>query len=190
MAIQFETALEAFYGIAGGIAQLDVNSRLPLATLPQSGIWRVIDTRSTPITHTAGATTEQALATITIPGGSLGQFGIIRIHSGWTSTGSGTKTFRIRFGGASGDQYLASSVTTQLTLFDMKIIRNQSSVSSQRGQVAANPIGGFGQTTGTTFVTGSRNTAVDQDVVFSVQVGTGGDSATLEFCIVEVHYKN
>jgi hypothetical protein len=134
---------------------------------------------ATGMSHT-GNTNETALATISIPGGAMGLNGGLLIYTTWTYTNSGNnKTLRVRFGGASGTQYLASTTTTTATLSDFRKIRNRNSASAQIGNTA----GGAGSTFGTTasaVTTSSVDTTAAVDLVISAQLASAGETITLE----------
>lgn len=154
------------------------------------GLWRVVHKVTVPVGHTAGATTETLISGFTLPGGSLGPNGLLRITTQWRGTGTGNKTMRIRFGGTTlaGDIYLAVVMTTQLSNMTQHIIRNQNNQAIQEGMPLGTPVGGFGTTTAVTDGAGTRNTAVDQLVEFSAQVAGAGENLSIKTAIVECVY--
>lgn len=126
-----------------------------------------------------GTTNETALATCTIPAGSMGTSGGLLIYSTWSVTSSANnKTPRIRFGGASGTQYLSVILTTSATLGDVRRIRNRGAVNSQVGGFS-NSQTGVGSSTGAVS-TSSVDTSASVDLVASCQLASSAESCTLE----------
>jgi hypothetical protein len=131
------------------------------------------------MSHT-GNTDETALATVSIPAGAMGLNGGLLIYSTWTTTNSGNnKTPRVRLGGIAGTAFVGPTITTTATFSDIRRIRNRNSASAQVASTGA----ATGLSTGTTTVavtTGTVNTAVAQDLVFSAQLANGTETITLE----------
>jgi hypothetical protein len=129
-------------------------------------------------------TTEDVLATITVPASMMGIKGGVIITTLWSCTNNAnTKTARIRFGGIGGTAFqgiaLASAASGRLACE----IRNRSVTNSQVGPSTGNP--GFG-TGGSTITTAAVDTTADVSIVISGQKGTAGDTLTLEGYTVEI----
>lgn len=124
-----------------------------------------------------GSTSETVLATLSLPGGTLGPNGVITIDALWSHTANANaKTLRARLGGLSGVVFATSTSTaSSLSGRLAGYIQNRNSVSSQ---VASSAIG---FTAGTAAVnTATLNTATAQDIVITGQLGVGTDSMKLE----------
>lgn len=133
----------------------------------------------------AGAdTTEDTLATITIPANIIGPNGSVEVLTLWSYTNSANnKTLRVRFSGASGTQYLNTAVTTTATLQHLAIIRNVNSASSQKA--GYNGTVSF-STSGNAPVTSSVDTTAATTVVITGQKASSGETLTLESYEVRV----
>jgi len=152
--------------------------------LNSEGKSRILASSGVGVTHT-GDTNETVLATVTIPAGIMGLNGALRINSLWsTPGGSGnTKTLKIRLGGISGSTFLSVALTTTLGFIDInRIIQNRNSASSQVSKNIASSIA----TTGAAATTASVNTSAAQDLVFTAQLASAGESITLEQYLVEL----
>lgn len=148
--------------------------------------WQVIAASAVAAAHT-GDTNETALATITIPGGSMGANGVLRITATWSMTNSAnSKTIRYRLGGIGGSALRTYGFTTTGSYRESIMIANRNSEASQLGGPPGTSVpGGFGLTSGA-FVTGTVNTANDQDFVISGQLANSGETITLESYTVEL----
>lgn len=134
---------------------------------------------------TPASTTEEVLATITIPAGIIGDNGQLRVYTLWSSTSSAnTKTPRVRFGGTSGTAFLSATLTTSATTQVMTLIRNRSSASSQVGNVAT-VTASFGVSSGS-ITTATVDTSVATTLVITGQKAVSGETLTLESYTVEV----
>lgn len=148
--------------------------------------WYVLAQSSVAVTAPAD-TTEDTLATITIPAGAMGPNGRLRITTVWTITNSvNNKTLRIRLSGIGGTQFMNSIQTLVTTVRDQHEIQNRNSASSQLGWNAASS-GGFG-TSSNAVVTGAIDTSVQTTLVITGQKATSGEVLTLESYIVELFY--
>ncbi len=152
------------------------------------GTWRVVDRVSVASSHT-GSTAETALATLTLPGGSLGPNGALRITAVFSYSGTASaKTMRCRLGGSglSGAQVanLASSSASSMLL--QRMIQNRNVENAQIGPSATTG-SSFGPSSNGIF-TASVDTSVDQPIVFSGQLVTAAETIALESCLLEVAY--
>jgi hypothetical protein len=132
-----------------------------------------------------GTAAETVLASIVIPGGSMGPYGVVRVHSLWSVTNSAnTKTLRVRFGGLTGAQYMAVALGAALTAQELTLIRNRGSQASQVG-FANTPAASLGSSS-TALVTSSVDTSADVQLVITGQLATTTESIVLESFSVEL----
>lgn len=138
------------------------------------------------ITNT-GNTTENTLATISVPANTLGANGIIRVAMLWTTDGNtNTKTMRVRFNNTVFWAITHSSAT-HLTGQALAIIRNRNATNSQVGMA----LNVSGYTTGFNgaVITSSHDTTGALDLTITAQcVTSGSDNIYLEGYNVEVQY--
>ena len=146
----------------------------------------------TPTGITAGAyvggTTEAILASLTIPGGSMGANGMIRAQSSWgCSNSANTKTARTRLDGTLFGQI---SVTTSASFSMMNGIKNrgnpaiQFQASSGSGG-PANTLGGAPSSSNNNAQT-TIDTTVDTTLTFRGQLAVATDFMILEACTIEI----
>ena len=152
-----------------------------------AGLWWPLASSAVGVSCPAD-TSEDILATITVPAGAIGANGQLRIWQLWSCTNNAnSKTMRVRLGGVSGTQFLNAGVASIASWQNVTIIRNRNSQSSQIGY--ANNQGTPFAITTTTNQTGAVDTSASQDIVISGQKGTAGDALTLEAYMVELYYK-
>jgi hypothetical protein len=144
---------------------------------------RVLASSGVAVSHT-GNTNETTLATVAIPAGLMGLNGTLRIDCLWSVTNSGNnKTTRFRLGGLSGTAYFSLASTTVASVRGFRNIQNRGSAASQISEWS----GGLGPgSTASAVTTGTVNTAVAQDLVFTAQLASAGETITLERYIVEL----
>lgn len=125
-----------------------------------------------------GTTAETVLATLSLPGGTLGPNGVITVDAIVSAVGTaGTKAVRARLGGATGMVFgISSGTATAIGGRLTGYAQNRNNVASQIG---AGDNQAFTFATGA-LVTGSIDTASTQDIVITGQLGAAGDSLTLE----------
>lgn len=129
-------------------------------------------------------TNEELLATVVIPGNSIGPHGLIRCMSFWTVTNNAnSKTARIRLGGFGGTIYNSFTLTSSTSGQTFCIIRNIGVVDAQIGISSVAPP--FGITTFGTINT-TYDTTQDLEVVFTSEKSVGGDIMVLRGYSVEV----
>jgi hypothetical protein len=133
---------------------------------------------------TPADTTEDTLATITVPAGLIGANGAIRIKGRFSFTNNANnKTVRIRYSGGAGTLILNKTYTTQLLVsFDL-IMSNSNSPSSQV-VTATGFDGGGGVFVFTT--TAAIDTTASTSLVFTGTKASAGDSLTLDGYTIEV----
>jgi len=150
--------------------------------LPASGVLK----QSAVPASVTGTVSETTLATIAIPAGADGPNGLTRVTTKWTiPSNANTKTPRIRLGGVSGTVVATVSHTTNTTAFLQVDIENRGATNSQFSQ----PRGNRGTDTVMTVfapVASAVDMSVAQSVVISGQLGSAGDTMTLESYTVEL----
>ena len=131
---------------------------------------------------TINNTSEQFLATVTIPAGRLGPNGLVRVITFWTLTNNANvKTPRIRLGGQAGTILWSPAMASFATFKGHAVFINRGAQNSQVAGDAA-----FGGTAGAV-ATAAIDTAAAQDLVISAQKATGTDTMTLEAYMVELN---
>jgi len=136
-----------------------------------------------------GTTSETVLATIPIAAGAIGANGILRVTSLWGVTNSANNkilTWRL---GASGNG-IAGDIfgqTTQTVVAAMRMQQQVQNRNSTASQVVLSGIGtgGWGTTTAG-IATGTRDTSVALDLVFTGQLANTGETITLHSYTVEL----
>jgi hypothetical protein len=127
---------------------------------------------------TANGASFQTLRTISIPGGTLGSDnGVAFEFRVRRTTGAGTLTWRLLYGGSTMVAFTASTVaTTKITgvLFGDGATNAQRMHAEESRSVAP-----------ATSVTAAVDSTADQDLVLQVDFGTDGDVVTLDFECVE-----
>lgn len=132
--------------------------------------------------HT-GNTAETTMATITVPGGTLGVNGSLRISLLWSYSGNtNTKTMRTYFGGTAFNTATQSTAVNAAQSQEI-LIRNRGAANSQIGP-PANQSGGIGA--GSAVITASIDTTVNQNIVITGQLANSADTITLEAYTIEV----
>jgi len=125
----------------------------------------------------AANTTENVLATITVPANTLGLNGSVEILATWAMTNSANnKTTRVRFSGAAGTEFQNRIITTQASSQQLTSISNSGAANSQRGMGVGST--GIGETTNAVVV-GSVDTTADTTIVLSGQKALAGETLTL-----------
>lgn len=142
--------------------------------------WRRTSSGDQVIAHSAAAltapadTSENALVSLTIPGGVIGANGAVITHEKWSYTNSANaKTFRVRYGST---LMYAFGATTTTAFIKSTFITNRNSESSQIGD---SNVAAFGTTT-QTFYTGTVDTSADFTLNITGQKASGGESLILE----------
>lgn len=131
-------------------------------------------------------TTEDQLASITLPANSLGANGGCRIHTLWTCTNNANnKTMRVRWSGAAGTQMLNTTQTTVAFFRDVREFWNQNATNSQRYHAGSNPYGPGASVPATMAV----DTTASTTVVITGQKANSGDTLTLNWYAVELFYQ-
>jgi hypothetical protein len=142
----------------------------------------------------AANTSENVLATVTIPAGAMGPNGVLRLESMWSFTGSAnSKTLRARLGGIGGTAYLGYATTTasHIAFGDQRRIMNRNSAASQVGANGTVLVGGLPTVfafSATAATTSTIDTSAATTLVFTGEKATGAETLTLESYLVEVLY--
>ncbi len=127
---------------------------------------------------TGSDTTEDVLATITIPAGLMTANGKLEIETLWAiNNNANNKTFFVRFGGTAGTPYLNVAATAAVAFQNHVNIQNAGSVSSQVGF----PVGTANSYAagGNPMTTSAVNTAAATTLIISGQKATATDTLTL-----------
>ena len=149
------------------------------ATLP----WR--EAITVEASHT-GDTDETEVGKITVPGGSMGPNGVVRIFTSFRGMGAGYHYFRIYFGGLEIKEtyYAANNLMVDVL---PTFVWNRDSVSSQgSGHGHANV---HVRTTEAPF-NGEVDTSQDVDISLRVKNAVPGETAYLSFVFVEAFYRD
>lgn len=165
--------LRSVKGSALTSAEVDTNFRSYPQILASSGA---------AIANT-GNTTENTLVTVTVPAGSMGANGFLRITTVWTTTNNGnTKTMRVKF---NGTNFTAFSHTTSVGAQVLTMIRNRNSESSQVGAASSS----YYSAGAAAHITSSHDTTGALNITITAQcVTSGSDTITLEGYTVELGY--
>lgn len=137
-------------------------------------------------------TTEDILATISIPAGALGINGWIRLTTAYTQTNNANaKTYRTRFSGLSGTVVSADNATAQAIFRRMYLMANRGVTNSQVWNSAGTNdeagTGGLGIKGGIyALATTAVDTTVVSTIVITGQKAVSGDTLTLESYLVEL----
>ena len=134
-----------------------------------------------PNASVTGTTTETTLSSLTIPGGLLGADGAIRVTAIFSFTGTaGIKTMRAKYGTLTFVN--SGPVVSTLSASISRTIANTTATA----QVAVPITAAEGNAQGTSLLSGTVDSTVDQPLVFTVQLANIADSATLQKVIVEI----
>lgn len=131
-----------------------------------------------------GDTNENTLATITIPAGAMGLNGALRVTSVWSATNNAnSKTIRLRLGGIGGTAFLAANIANAASARDTdRLVQNRGAANSQVSYAAAS----VAATTSSATTTGTIDTSVSTTLLITAQLGSAGDTVTLEGYTVEL----
>lgn len=130
-------------------------------------------------------TVENVLATVTIPGGTMGPNGSLRVLCLFSHLNSiNVKTLRVRLNGIGGTVYAAVIGTSLLQSRFLVQLFNRGVQDSQVGGDAAD-VEGLGSSTAA-LVTSTIDTSLDRTLVLTAQKATGAEAVTLEAYSVEV----
>lgn len=135
-----------------------------------------------PVFDCPNDTLENTALTYTLPGGTLGANGHLRIRSYWTFTNNANaKTTRVRACGAAGSIFGSLTHSSQTFNIDEVWIMNLGSESSNKGFAIS--INNSNQAESATFTV---NTASDCNIVISCQKGLATDNFKLLGYQIEV----
>lgn len=131
-----------------------------------------------------GTTNETTLATIAVPGGSMGPNGQIEIVTHWTYTSSANnKIFRIKLGATT---FWQLTVTTNVNLQTYCRICNRNSAASQVVFTLSGGTSGFGQS-GSAITTGTENTDTTLNMTITAQLANAGETIQLESYLAKLY---
>lgn len=150
-----------------------------------AGLWYPL-AKSAVAVNCPADTSEDILATVTIPAGAMGANGQLRVWSQWSYTNSANNKFlKIRLGGIGGTAHFAVAVTTSAEFSDFRHIANRNSQSSQiGGPGGSSPFG----STSNPVSTSAIDTSASTTLVFTGQKVSSGETITLEAYGVDLLY--
>jgi hypothetical protein len=149
---------------------------------PDQG-WQIVAQSGVSVSHT-GNTSETTVATIAIPAYRMGANGRLRVTAHYSyPNNANNKITRTRFGGL---QMVATTNTTTLQQRVQCEIANRNSHASQIVSVPG-VAAGFGNST-SAVLTQAVNTASNQNITLTVQLGDAADTIVLESYVVELFY--
>lgn len=167
--------------LASGVSAIDaLNSETAQAIVVAGGGTRMLDGNAVQVTAPSD-TSQNTLFSTTVPGGAMGDRGIVCVKFWATTTGSSNKVFRVKYGGATiGTCTLTTSVLVQTEFY----FQNRGDPSVQVGQT--NSAQSYREQASGSFLTTAVNSDVDQELSLTVQKTTGTDDVILESWSVEV----
>lgn len=131
-----------------------------------------------------GTTNETTLATITVPGGSMGPNGQFEAVLHFTYTNSANnKTLRLKFGGTTFWQ-VAATTTANYQVYIR--VCNRNSNSSQVHFTLTAGTSGLGQS-GSAVTTGTIDTSSDQNILITGQLANSGETIQLESYLIKMY---
>jgi hypothetical protein len=137
------------------------------------------------VTAPLSDTSEQVLATITVPANTLGLNGVLRIHTRWNfTTSANIKSMRVRFSGAAGAQHAAVSATAATSAILETRIANAGSTSAQVGHTML--VSNGTASPGVGGAAGVVDTTAATTIVISGEKALGSETLTLTAYMVEV----
>jgi hypothetical protein len=134
-----------------------------------------------PGSYTQTTAANIVLLSVSIPAGSMGPNGSIRVEKMGVAAGSGSKNIQTEMAGSSFASY---SATTQTSFRVIDWIQNSASESANVG----NSFNGIGLSASGTLLRRTVNTAVAQSLTFTFNMATATDFIGLEMATVEVTY--
>ena len=133
----------------------------------------------------AGAvTTEETLATITVPANAMGANGRLHIRAYWTNNNDASlKTMRLRFSGAAGTVFFTAALTTTTEVAIDGFIANRNATNSQASSFL---ISNQSTASSLAITTGAIDTTAATTIVLTGQKADAADTITLESYSVEL----
>jgi hypothetical protein len=145
-----------------------------------SGLVTVLASTAVAVSHT-GDLTDFTLATIAIPGNSMGLSGAIRVTTQWSMTNNAnSKTLNIKYAGTA---YLASTLASNASARIQSQWQNRNATNSQVGNSTIQ--GNFSGNANAAITTAVDSTA-DQNITLTGQLANAADTITLESYLVEL----
>lgn len=131
-----------------------------------------------------GASTEQVMATYTLPGGLMTPWSQLEIIVLWSFTNSAnTKILRVRqssVGGGTYDPYFYFAGTTTASVQNICVIRSNNSISAQKGfGIGTGGVSGLGALSASLSAF-NRNLANASDIVLTGQLTNSSETITVE----------
>ena len=195
---EFNTALEGadFYTTGGtdvAVADGGTGASSAINACGNLGTWYVVGASGVAVARNsvngAGDATETALATITLPAGAMGANGVVRVVFSLSHTSSANvKTFRVRWNGLAGSNFMQMGPTTTANSSGRVEIHNRNATNSQVAGGGGNTAGGWGSAA-SGLGTASVDTTAAVDIVLTCNWAgaTSGETIQLEHYTVEVY---
>jgi hypothetical protein len=156
------------------------NNQLSGAPSVPSSLTSIVDAGPGAFT---GVTTEQTAATLVVPGNLLGASGAIQVEAFWSHpNNANTKTPAIAYGGT---KFINAAVTAALSFRQNGFIRNRTAASQTFGNSGNSMSYVEGATTGN-YQSGSVDSSIDQNFIFSSTKAVATDYIVLEGYIVTI----
>lgn len=128
-------------------------------------------------------TSENTLATITVPAGSMGPNGVLKIRTSWSVTNSAnTKNLRVRFGGS---PYTLIAATTIATASVETQVINRGVENSQIAGFVSNGTSPYGTSTASQ-PTSTVDTTAAANITITAQLANSAESIILRSYTVEL----
>jgi len=144
--------------------------------------WITLKKANVEQTVVTGTTSKTTSFSVTVPGGTLGANGALKIAAIFKFVGtSGTKQVGVDLGGTTLWSSAAATSSTLAYVVPAVLIFNRNSTSSQVGSVTNTNAG----LNAAAPATSSIDMTVDQALTFWVQLGNGSDSGAVEAASVE-----
>ena len=188
-AIVSDNLLKGASGPANGLAngQYSFNKNQVNGAVISGGSWFVVASSASSSSLTA-STSEATLASVTVPGGSLGGNGGVRVTAiySFANATANNKTPRIRFGGTAGTIYYGANFTSASTVRVQLEVFNVGTTNSQKGNPNSVTFG----SSGAAVTTSNIDTTQDFSIFFRGLLTDATDTIRLESYLVEVLHRN
>lgn len=134
-------------------------------------------------------TSEDTLATCTVPANAMGANGALRISAQFSvNNTANAKNTRVRFSAIGGTIYGGTNIANQTGMVTWIEIRNRNATNSQVGYSRYDVYAGAGILTSS--LTSAVDTTAATSIVITCQKATAGETCTLESFLVELMPSN
>lgn len=136
--------------------------------------YRLLDKQTSKTADMAADTTEQTLYTFTVPGGTLGATGLVKIFAHLETPNTNIINFRIYYGGTGGFKFVnLPNGSTDISITHY-FYNDGTGVQRSYDRDFVH----FGAAATTAHLTGSIDSTVNQDIVITVQLTNSADTTT------------